>query len=187
MTRNGEEEPNYLPRRHRPEAESGLIVLRLLDALPEATDAFLLKCCVEGELLSYFELMPALTRLTRDGQAVRYAEGTVWRYALTDAGRETLQLFCARIPASDREKINTLLPAWLEQLRLKREFTSRMRQTEDGEYEVSLSVMERGAPLLTLTAPVPSAELAARMTRRWEQAGPEIYREITALMEDGEA
>ncbi len=182
MARPTEDEKDYLPKRQRPEAESRLIALMLISRLPEAADTFLLRCCAEGELLSYFELMPALSRLTQEGQAVRRAEGTAWRYHLTDAGEETLALFTARVPGSDRDRIEALLPAWQEELRLQREFAAQMTRLPRGEYEVTLSVMEQGAPILTLTAPVPSAELAARMKDRWEACGAQVYGQIIRLM-----
>ena len=186
MVRTGDEEKEYIPRRQRPEAESGLIVLLLLSELPGASDTFLLRCCSEAQLLTYFELMPALARLTREGQAARQTEGTSYCYRLTEAGAETLALFAARIPGSDRDRAAALLPAWREALRKAREFTSSMRQTEDGEYEVRLSVIENGTAILTIAAPVPSSELAARMTARWEKEGAEVYREIIGLMAGGE-
>ena len=57
-----------------------------------------------------------------------------------------------------------------------------MTRLPRGEYEVTLSVMEQGAPILTLTAPVPSAELAARMKDRWEACGAQVYGQIIRLM-----
>ena len=110
MARTGEDEKEYLPKRQRPETECRLIVLLLLSELPEATDTFLLRCCSDGELLSYFELMPALSSLTREGQTARRMDGTSWRYSLTQAGRETLSLFLSRIPESDRQTVRSLLP-----------------------------------------------------------------------------
>ena len=89
MARTGEDEKEYLPKRQRPETECRLIVLLLLSGLPEAADTFLLRCCSDGELLTYFELMPALSSLTREGQVVRRMDGTSWRYRLTQAGQET--------------------------------------------------------------------------------------------------
>ena len=182
MARTGEDEKEYLPKRQRPETECRLIVLLLLSELPEAADTFLLRCCSDGELLTYFELMPALSSLTREGQIVRRMDGTSWRYRLTEAGRETLTLFLSRIPESDRQTVQKLLPVWREALRLKREFTASMRQTGGGEYEVVLSVVDNGSPLLTLSMPVPSSELAARMTGRWEKEGAKVYREFIGLM-----
>ena len=182
MARNGEDEKEYLPRRQRPETECRLIVLLLLSELPEATDTFLLRCCSDGDLLSYFELMPALSSLTREGQTARRMDGTSWRYQLTEAGKETLSLFLSRIPESERQTILTLLPGWKEALRRKREFTATMRQNQNGEYDVRLSVIDRGTPILSLSMPVPSSELAARMTQRWETEGAKVYQELIQLM-----
>ena len=182
MARTGEDEKEYLPKRQRPETECRLIVLLLLSGLPEAADTFLLRCCSDGELLTYFELMPALSSLTREGQVVRRMDGTSWRYRLTQAGQETLALFLARIPESDRQTVRSLLPGWQEALRRKREFTASMKQGENGEYDVLLSVTDRGTPILSLSMPVPSSELAARLTERWEQKGAEVYQELIRLM-----
>lgn len=182
MARTDGDEKEYLPNRQRPEAESRLLALMLMDGLPDAADTFLLRCCAEADLLTYFELMPALSRLTREGQALRRQSGTVWRYRLTDAGRETLALFAGRIPASDRDRIARLLPAWREALRIKQEYRADMRQTARGEYEVTLAVMDGETPVLSLCLPVPSAELAARVRDRWETAGARVYAGVMDLL-----
>ncbi len=182
MARTGEDEKEYLPKRQRPETECRLIVLLLLSELPEATDTFLLRCCSDGELLSYFELMPALSSLTREGQTARRMDGTSWRYSLTQAGRETLSLFLSRIPESDRQTVRSLLPRWQEALHRKREFTATMEQNQSGEYDVRLSVIDKGTSILSLSMPVPSSELAARMTQRWETEGAKVYQELIQLM-----
>ena len=54
--------------------------------------------------------------------------------------------------------------------------------SENGEYDVLLSVTDRGTPILSLSMPVPSSELAARLTARWEQKGAEVYQELIRLM-----
>ncbi|MBQ8082519.1 MAG: DUF4364 family protein [Clostridia bacterium] len=172
--------------RRRPEAECRLIVLLLLKTLGPVSDAALLKFCADADSLAYFELMPALSRLCREGQAVRTEEDTAWRYALTEAGEETLDMFAARIPASDRERIEALAPAWREKLRKQRSFVSEMKQTERGDYQVTMRLSDHDMDILELRALVASSDLAAKMTRGWETAGEGVYEAVLSLLRRGE-
>ena len=51
-----------------------------------------------------------------------------------------------------------------------------------GKYDGRLSVIDKGTPILTLLMPVPSSELAARMTDRRETEGAKVYQELVRLM-----
>ena len=57
-----------------------------------------------------------------------------------------------------------------------------MEQNQSGEYDVRLCVIDKGTPILSLSMPVPSSELAARMTQRWETEGAKVYQELIQLM-----
>jgi len=165
-----------MPGRFRPTEECRLLTLETVSRLGPVTDAALLEMLTQAELMNYLELMPALSGLTEKGSLTCSREGTVRRYALTDEGKETLDMYRGRILDSDLKKLDSLAPLWQEKLRVRRDYRADMAQTERGDYRVTLSLMERGEPSLTLEMRVPSSGIADRLVKRWSEAGGEVYR-----------
>ena len=177
----------YIPSRPLPAEEAQLIILYLLKGLGPATDANLLDFLTEARLMNYMDMMPALGRLTREGALSESPEGPYRRYALNASGRELLDMYLSRIPFSTRETLDRLIPGWLAALRTQRDYRADMAQTPRGDFEVSLRMMERGRAVMSLTLALPSSEIAARLCRRWQQAGGEVFSTLLRPLMEEEA
>ncbi len=175
----------FLPNRPRPLAEAQLVILYLLSRLESATDANLLDFLTEARLMNYMEMMPALKRLVQEDAIGEMPEGAFRRYALKAGGTEMLSLYGARIPISDRDAIDQRTEAWRATLRAERDYQADMAQTPRGDYEVSLRMMERGRPVMTLSVCLPSSDIAARLVRRWRSEGGRTFESVLApLLEE---
>ena len=176
------------PGRSRPLAEAQLVILYMLSRLGSATDANLLDFLTEAQVMNYMELMPALGRLTQEGRLDEAPEGAYRRYTVNAAGEELLRLYGSRIPFSVRETVDGRIPAWQASLRAQRDYQADMAQTPRGDFDVSLRMMERGRPVMTVTLELPSSEIAARLCRRWRSEGGEVFRTLLKplMEEDGQ-
>ena len=115
------------------------------------------------------------------------AEGAYRRYTVNESGKELLDLYGSRIPFSAREAIDRRLPEWREALRTQRDYQADMAQTPRGDFEVSLRMMERGRAVMSVSVSLPSSEIAARLCKRWQCEGGEVFRTLLRpLLEDGE-
>ena len=168
----------YVPSRPRPMAEAQLVILYILSRLDSATDANLLDFLTEADLMNYLEMMPALRRLTQEGAVAESAEGAYRRYTINPSGTDMLEMYGPRIPFSVRSAVDSRLPEWQSALRAQRDYRADMAQTPQGDYEVSLRMMERGRAVMTVTLALPSAEIASRLCRRWQTEGAEVFRTI---------
>ena len=166
------------PSRSVPMAEAQLVLLYMLKRLESATDANLLDFLTETGLMNYMDMMPAIGRLVEEGAVLEAQEGVCRRYTLSPSGEEMLALYEGRIPFSAREKIEANLPEWQAALRAQRDYRADMAQTPRGDYEVSLRMMERGRPVMTPTVNLPSSEIAARMCKRWQREGGNVFRTL---------
>ena len=168
----------HIPSRPRPIAEAQLVLLYMLRKLDSATDANLLDFLTEVQLMNYMEIMPALGRLAEESAVTETQEGVCRRYALSPSGDEMLSLYESRIPYSVRETIDMNVPGWQAALRAQRDYQADLAQTPRGDFEVSLRMMERGRPVMTVTVDLPSSEIAARMCKRWQQEGGNVFRTL---------
>ncbi len=167
-----------MPNRSRPQAEAQLVILYLLKGLDSATDANMLEFLTETQLMNYMEMMPALGKLTQEGAIAESLEGAYRRYALKPSGDEMLDLYGSRLPYSVRETIDLHMPEWLAALRAQRDYKADMAQTPKGDYEVSLRMMERDKPMMTVSVTLPSAEIAAKLCSRWQSEGGAVFRAL---------
>ena len=178
---------SYIPKRPRPMAESQLVILYMLSKLGTVTDISLLDFLTEARVMNYLDMMPALKRLAQEGAVTETQEGPYRRYGLQPAGRELLNLYGARIPFSVREAIDSRQEEWLAALKAQRDFRSDMTETPRGDYEVSLRMMEHDRPLMAVTLCVPSSDVAARLCRRWQSEGGEVFSALLRpLLEEDE-
>ena len=169
---------SYMPQRSRPLAEAQLVILYMLSRLPSATDANLLDFLTEAQLMNYIDMMPALRRLSQEGALSETAEGVYRRYALTPAGEELLSMYGSRIPYSAREAVDARLADWQAALRRQRDYRAEMTETPLGDFEVSLRMMERDRAVMAVTVCLPSSDVAARLCRRWQTEGGEVFRAL---------
>ena len=60
-------------------------------------------------------------------------------------------------------------------------------QTDRGEYELNLSVVEQDMDMLRLSLSLPTRELADRLAKRWPEKAGEIYDTVIRILTEDEA
>ena len=106
-------------------------------------------------------------------------------YTLTEAGEEALSLFGSRVPGSVKKLLETSGDVWRARFQQEDQCRHSIRQTERGEYELTLAVQDQEMDLLRLTLTLPTRELARQMADQWKDRAGQVYEAvIRALSED---
>ena len=172
------------PPRRAPDNEQKLIVLCCLNSLGPCTELQLLQFLFEYELMNYFEMMFALNDLCDRGQAARTKKGAGYSYTVTAAGVEALALFGNRVPPSVYALLERTGMEWRQRFRREAQNLSEIKQTDRGEYELKLRVVEQDMDMMTLTIPLPSREMAQQLSDRWPGKASAIYAEIFRMLSE---
>lgn len=175
------------PPKRTPESKQRLLLLLALDHLGRVSDMQLLQFLFENDLMNYFDMMFTLADLCDQGLTVRSERLGQSYYELTDAGRETLDMFGNRLPASLREQMDSLTPQWRKRIQIEQEYQSDYHQTKRGEYELHLRVIEQDMEMLHLTLSLPSEEIAKTMKENWPEQAQALYANLFAALGEKKA
>ncbi len=170
------------PPRRAPDNEQKLIVLYCLSQFGPCTELQLLQFLFGNDLMNYFDMMIALSDLCARGQAVRTKKRAGYLYQPTEAGLEALGLFGGRIPASVQSLVSENAPALRERFRQELHSQQQIRQTQRGEYEVSLTAMEQDMDLMRLELTLPTRELASQLAEKWPRKAAEVYETVFRIL-----
>ena len=174
------------PPRRAPDNEQKLIVLHCLAQFGPCTELQLLQFLFDHDVMNYFDMMIALSDLCARGQAVRTKRRAGYLYQPTEAGREALTLFGGRIPNSLESLINENAPALRERFRQELHSQQEIRQTQRGEYEVTLTATEQDLDLMRLCLTLPARDLAQQLAERWPRKAAEIYETVIRILTEEE-
>ncbi len=174
------------PPRFAPENEQKLIVLCCLNHLGPCTELQLLQFLFEYDLMNYFEMMFALNDLCDRGQAARTKKGAGYSYTVTAAGLEALELFGSRVPPSVYALLEKDGGEWKRRFRREAQNLSEITQTDRGEYELKLRVVEQDMDMMTLTVTLPTREMAQQLSDRWPRKAAKIYAEVFRTLTEPE-
>ncbi len=175
------------PPRRTPENEQKLMVLYSLARLGPCTELQLLRFLFEHDLLNYFEMMFALNDLCDRGQAARTKKNAGFLYQITEAGREALALFGGRVPMSLKTLLDETEAEWTNRFRQETQCRQQIVQTDRGEYELNLKVVEQDMDMLRLSLSLPTRDLADRLAKRWPEKAGEIYDTVIRILTEDEA
>lgn len=174
------------PPRRTPDNEQKLIVLECLAQLGPCTEMQLLQFLAEQDQMNYFDMMFALTDLCDRGQTARVRHATGFQYGITDAGREALQLFGSRVPVSLKEELTETASEWKSRFREEMQNQQKITQTDRGDYELCLKVMERDADMMRLTLSLPTRDAADHLAKNWPQKSVKIYDTVIRILSEDE-
>ena len=174
------------PPRRAPDDEQKLIVLCCLNNLGPCTELQLLQFLFEYDLMNYFEMMFALNDLCDRGQAARTKKGAGYSYTVTAAGKEALELFGGRVLPSVYDLLERTGAEWRQRFRREAQNVSQITQTDRGEYELTLRVVEQDMDMMTLTVSLPSREMAQQLSDKWPRKAAKIYAEVFRTLTEPE-
>lgn len=174
------------PPKRPPDDEQRLVVLYTLQCLQPCTELQLLQFFTEYDLMNYFDMMIALQDLCSRGQAVRSQKRAGFLYQPTPAGDEALSLFGGRVPMSVKKLLRETGDSWRARFAQEDQYAHQIRQTERGEYELTLYVREQEMDTLRLTLSLPTRELAQRLAGRWPQKAGQLYETVIRTLSEEE-
>lgn len=172
------------PPRRTPDEEQKLVVLECLKQLGPCTEMQLLQFLFEYDLMNYFEMMFALNDLCDRGQAARAKAQTGYAYQLTAAGEEALQLFGNRVPRSLQALLKSKGATWKRRFQQEAQSRQKVEQTDRGDYQLSLAVVEQDRDLMNLNLTLPTRDLARQMAEKWPRKASEVYAAVIRILSE---
>ncbi|MBQ7655286.1 MAG: DUF4364 family protein [Clostridia bacterium] len=174
------------PPRRAPDDEQRLMVLYSLSRLGPCTELQLLQFLFENDLMNYFDMMFALNGLCDRGQAVRTKKNAGFLYQATDAGEEALALFGGRVPKSLQTLLAETEGEWKARFRQETQTQQQIVQTDRGEYELHVKVVEREMDMMRLSLSLPTRELADSLAKRWPEKAGKVYDAVIRILTEDE-
>ena len=172
-----DEEVRGLERLWLPEEECRLTILACLEQLGPVTDAQLEEFVARLDLIGYFDMAVNLAALTDQKQIVRERHPAGLLLFLSLNGRQALDAFRNRIPASRRATIEAQAHEW--RTRFKRSLQAPCRI--EG-MRTDCMLVESGRVLVEFTLSLPEGTNPAVFRERWESSAPALWRQITAAL-----
>ena len=158
--------------------EHKLLILYTIEQLGSVTNLQLLQFMVDNQLMDYMTLQLSLGEMMEAGQLemIPHALGALYR--LTDSGQSALAMFVKRVPYSRRQAAAQAAVDWKRRFELEQQLLSDFKKLADGQYLLSLSLMEKGAPLMLLKLTLPAWNMADLFASRWAREGQRIYSHV---------
>lgn len=123
----------------------------------------------------YFHAQEAISSLVDTRQITAESGKRSTLYSITEEGVQTVQSLETMLDSALRAEIIDYLKANSFTLRSESGIRADYVLTPQREYAVRLSIIEEGAPLLSLTINVMSKEEAEEMCANWERKNQEVY------------
>ncbi len=95
-------------------------------------------------------------------------------YFISNKGEETLKLLLSQIPKSTLNEMDDYVKNTLNSSK-RYDILTDIKLTGSGDYEVSLSAIERGETIINIKINAPTKDLAMDMCNRWKLKNEKIY------------
>ncbi|MGN0242717.1 MAG: DUF4364 family protein [Lachnospiraceae bacterium] len=156
-----------------------LIILSMLDLVDfPLSNSQLSEFIIEQEYTDYFHVQQATNELLDSGLIVPEMIRNTTYYQMTDAGRETLDLFGYKISRSIEEDIFSYLEKKRYQLKNHFDITAEYYSPVSGQYVVDCVIKERNKVLLNMSLSVPSEQQAVDICDQWQERSSDVYAAI---------
>ena len=164
--------------------KSKLYILFLLDKVDEPfSNLNITQTFMETDIIEYFPLQQYMFELEKsDFISKKIVERNEF-YEITERGKSVLDYFDNRMLGQDRKKIESYLDENLAKFNRYKEIKAEYRKNnETGNSEVTLQLINKGKPFITLNLEVPTAETARSICASWDEYASDIYGEITSVL-----
>ena len=71
---------------------------------------------------------------------------------------------------------------WRQRFRREAQNLSEITQTDRGEYELTLRVVEQDMDMMTLTVSLPTREMAQQLSDQWPRKAAQVYGEVFRIL-----
>ena len=171
-----------------------IIILYILSKVNSIPSSQLMDCAVESLYMDYFLFSQAkkellkkhlMTEAERKGELRKDASGkTVLSCDITPEGREILTRLLPSVPAGIRAYLSSASRSWRHESSESETVYADYLPNDEGTWEVTLKLIEKGATTFSLVWQAPSEEVAERTCKRWKSATAETYIEIVRLISE---
>ncbi len=124
---------------------------------------------------NYFNVQYALGDLVESGLVHEEAYPDYRYYALTESGRESIEVLRTSLASSIRSDIDEYLKKMRLEFREAVSSRSEYYRTTEGDWAVRCRVMEHTTALIDLTLTVPNETQAKVVSKEWKEKSQEIY------------
>lgn len=132
--------------------------------------------------LDYFSFQQAMSQM-RDAAFIAFEEGRQGDLiSITELGKETIQAFAVRLPASLRAEIDDYVLQNVKMLREEAQFSASFERIAEEEYRVRLQIFEQDLMIYESTMLVYAQEAAQTLCERWAQKGGEVYAKTLEIL-----
>ena len=127
-----------------------------------------------------FSLAQAIDELMETGMIESLKTSHITQYRLCKQGENTLTLFRTEIPLSIRRELELGALSLKHQALTEAEYLTDYHQLSDHSYLLSLKIMERGRPILSIELELASRGQANEIAENWKKNANSIYAALVA-------
>ena len=167
---------------------SKLILLYVFDQMdiPVTNETLNEMCCSQNDWLSYITLTQVLPDLVEARFIVSSSAAGNDYYKITQEGRDCLNYFFMKIPASTRREISLYIKKNRQTYKRKQEYFRDYKKNRDGTYSVFLKILDPHGSQLEIKLNVANRAEAKTVFNRWNDSASDVYAEIYKILIDGE-
>ena len=159
-----------------------LLILYILDYAGRClTKENLIDIVQTSDTVEYFDFSEAFDKLLMDGLIDIKSESENNLYRITDAGKQTLNLFIKELPFNVIKKNSAALLGVLSQIQRKSNIRTKIEKHDSGYY-VTCTLLEGDDVLLEYKLLVPDQLQAALIASQFEEFPTEKYKNILSLL-----
>lgn len=160
--------------------KSKLYILFLLQKVDEPfSNLNVTQTFIETDIIEYFPLQQYLFELENSSFIIKKQVERNDYYQITERGKSALNYFENRMLGIDKKKLEKYLSDNLSKFNRYKEIKAEyQKNSENGSVEVTLQLINKEKPFISLKLEVPTVETAKAMCENWDGFASEIYGEI---------
>lgn len=165
-----------------------LILLYVFDQMeiPVTSDTLIEMCCSQNNWLSYISLTQFLPELVDAGFVVLCNNSGTGYYKITQEGRDCLNYFFTKVPASTRNDISSYIKKNRQSYKRNQEYFRDYYKNKDETYTVNLKIVDPTGSKLELKLNVANRAEAKTVFNKWNSQASEVYSAIYKILIEGE-
>lgn len=165
------------------EVRDKLTILMLINDLEvPLTNERITEIVLDSGLIDYISLQHYITELCELAMLEQIPLEGKQHYLITENGRVALDFFKVRIPGYIQTKVVNIIKDFKKDLPVETRIQADYTKQSEDDYEVSLSITENKAPMMSMKVHVISEKHAKRVCKNWEQQASTFYGDILTML-----
>lgn len=167
---------------------SKLILLYVFDQMeiPVTSDTLIEMCCSQNNWLTYMTLTQILPELVDTGFIVLCSGSGTEYYKITQEGRDCLNYFFTKVPASTRSEISAYIKKNRQSYKRNQEYFRDYYKNKDETYTVNLKIIDPTGSKLEIKLNVANRAEAKTVFNKWSNSASDVYSAIYKILIEGE-